>query len=372
MRGLPARFPNPPFVAAIPRNNARPVPNAMRVLHRDRKAGEIRLKVQNPDDLWHLHNLVEPGDLVRAFTYRREEAATDKLRPDRGEKVRVKLGIRVDRVEYADFADRIRITGVIEEGPQDLGRHHTLNIGVDDDLTIVKKWREHHLRRIEEAVAATEKPLVTLLAIDDEEALIAEMRQMGIREVAVIRAERQGKMYPGTDTRAAYFQEVLSKVSSMDLGSALLVVGPGFEREDFARFVRDHKAELHPKLRLHGTSQGGMAGIQEAMKAGLGAKILEETRVAQETRLVERLREEIAKGGLFAYGPVETRMAVEAGAVETLLVTDAKVRDLSVEELIRRVESARGKVVVVSSRHEAGKKLEGLGGLGAILRFPIR
>ena len=108
------------------------------------------------------------------------------------------------------------------------------------------------------------------------------------------------------------------------------------------------------------------------MKGGLGAKILEETRVAQETRLVERLLEEVAKGGLFAYGPDEVRTAVDAGAVETLLVSDEKVKDLSVEDLMRRVESARGRVVVVSSRHEAGKKLVGLGGLGGILRFPIR
>jgi len=344
----------------------------MRVLHRDAKTGEVRLKIQNADDLWHLCNLVEAGDLVRAFTYRREEAATDKVRPERGEKVRIKLGIRVERVEYQDFSDRLRISGVIAEGPQDLGRHHTLIVGVDDDLTIVKEWRDHHLRRIEEAVEATERPLVTVLSIDDEEALIAVIHQMGIREVATIHSEHHGKMFPGPDTRAAYFQEILSKVSAMDIGMALLVVGPGFEREDFARFVKDRDSDLAAKLRLHGTSQAGTAGIQEAMKGGLGAKILEETRVAQETRLVERLLEEVAKGGLFAYGPDEVRTAVDAGAVETLLVSDEKVKDLSVEDLMRRVESARGRVVVVSSRHEAGKKLVGLGGLGGILRFPIR
>lgn len=345
----------------------------MRVLHQDPKEGEIRLKIQNADDLWHLHNLIEPGDLVRAFTYRREEAATDKLRPERGEKVRVKLGIRVEQTEYQDFSDRLRITGVIEEGPQDLGRHHTLNVGVDDDLTIVKKdWREHHLRRIQEAIDATERPQVTVLSMDDEEALIAEVRQMGLREVAVIRAGHHGKMFPGSDSRAAYFEEILSKLASMELGTALLVVGPGFEREEFAKFVRGRDPALAEKIRLHGTSQGGMAGIQEAMKAGLGAKILEETRVAQETRLVERLLEEIAKGGLYAYGPEEVRTAIDAGAVETLLVTDTRVKDLAVEDMMRKVEAARGRVVIVSSRHEAGKKLEGLGGLGGLLRFPIR
>src|SRR2546422_3639079 len=155
----------------------------MRVLHQDRKEGEIRLQVQNADDLWHLHNLIEPGDLVRAFTYRREEAATDKLRPERGEKVRVKLGVRVEQSEYQDFSDRLRITGLIEEGPQDLGKHHTLNVGVDDDLTIVKEtWREHHIRRIQEAIDATERPHVTVLSLDYEEAVIAQGHQLGVRE----------------------------------------------------------------------------------------------------------------------------------------------------------------------------------------------
>src|SRR5439155_1319760 len=85
---------------------------------------------RSADDLWHLHNLVLPGDQVRASTYRREEVKTDKVRPERGEKVRVTLTIRVESVEFQAFSDRLRITGVIVEGPQDLGRHHTLNVAV--------------------------------------------------------------------------------------------------------------------------------------------------------------------------------------------------------------------------------------------------
>src|SRR2546422_10606031 len=155
----------------------------MRVLHQDPSEGEIRLKIQTGAALWHPHNLLGPGALVRAYTYRREEAATDKLRPERGEKVLLKLGIRVEQTEYQDFSDRLRITGVIEEGPQDLGRHHTLNVGVDDDLTIVKEtWREHHIRRIQEAIDATERPHVTVLSLDYEEAVIAQGHQLGVRE----------------------------------------------------------------------------------------------------------------------------------------------------------------------------------------------
>src|SRR6266571_2615038 len=101
--------------------------DAMRVFHRDPKTGEIKMLVENADDLWHLHNLVREGDLVRASTYRREDVKADKVRPERGEKVRVTLTIRVEGVEFQAFSDRLRITGVIVEGPQDLGRHHTLN-----------------------------------------------------------------------------------------------------------------------------------------------------------------------------------------------------------------------------------------------------
>src|SRR3972149_10967199 len=137
----------------------------MRVLHRDPKTGEIKVRVENADALWHLHNLILPGNLVRASTYRREEVKTDKVRPERGEKVRVTLTLKVDKVEFQAFSDRIRITGVIVEGPQDLGRHHTLNIGVEDVLSIIKMWRPHELRRIEDAVASAQKPLVAFLSL---------------------------------------------------------------------------------------------------------------------------------------------------------------------------------------------------------------
>src|SRR6266545_498007 len=128
-----------------PRGTASMARDAMRVLHRDPKTGEIKIRVENADDLWHLHNLVRDGDLVRASTYRREDVKTDKVRPERGEKVRVTLTIRVEGVEFQAFSDRLRITGVIVEGPQDLGRHHTLNVAVDDVLSIINSCGFHVL-----------------------------------------------------------------------------------------------------------------------------------------------------------------------------------------------------------------------------------
>ena len=340
----------------------------MRVLKKDLREGEIKLRVESMDDVWHLHNLVLPGDLVRAVTFRREEPKADKLRPERMEKRRLYLGIRVQDVEFHPFSDRLRISGVIEEGEMDLGQHHTLNLTVGDDLAVVKPWKDHELRRIGDAVAATKRPRIACLAIDDEEAVLAHVLQYGVREVAVIKSGRQGKMFPGGRTREDYFEEVLGKLRLSDLGELLLVLGPGFEKDAFAAYARGKAPEIAAKMRVHGTSQAGMAGITEALKGGSGAKVLEESRVGVETIAVERFLEEIAKGGKFAYGP-EVQALAEAGAVETLLITDLAVRTEAGERVMRAVDRARGKLVVVSTHHDAGKKLKSLGGLAAILRY---
>ncbi len=344
----------------------------MRVLHRDPRTGEIKLRVENADDLWHLSNLVQPDNLVRASTYRREESKTDKIRPEKAEKVRITVTLRVEKTEFQAFTDRLRISGVIVEAPQDLGRHHTLNVSVDDVLSIIKTWKRHELQRIDEAIAATQKPLVTFLSLDDEEALVAQLRQYGVQELATIRAPGHGKMFDTGDAATVYFEDILGKLTTSPIGEALVLVGPGFAREDFLAFLQSRDAALAAKVQSQGTSQPGMRGVQEALRSGMGSKLFADSRVAHETQLVEKVLEAIATNRPCAYGRKEVEQAVDAGAVETLLVSDSVVRDLAVERLMHAVEEARGTVVLVSPHHEAGAKLEGLGGIAALLRFPIK
>lgn len=358
---------------SISRNKDGPLgPLPMRVLHRDPRTGEIKLRVENADDLWHLSNLVQPGDQVRASTYRREESKADKIRPEKAEKVRVTLTLRIEKTEFQAFTDRLRISGVIVDAPQDLGRHHTLNVSVDDDLSILKTWKRHELERIDQAVAAGQKPLVTFLSLDDEDALVAQLRQYGVQELAAIHAPGHGKMFATGDARTAYFEDILSTLTSSPLGEALVLVGPGFTRESFFAFLQSAEPALAAKVQSQGTSQPGMRGIQEALRSGMGSKLFADSRVALETQLVERLLEAIATNRPCAYGRNEVDQAIDAGAVETLLVTESVIRNLQIERMMHEAESARGTVVIVSPHHEAGAKLEGLGGIAALLRFPIK
>jgi len=116
----------------------------MKVIFKDLNHGEIKLMPENLDDIWHLYNIIDKEDIVRGFTYRTEEGKDDKIRSKKSEKKRMKLGIRIKEVKFHEFSDRLRIRGIIEEGPQDLGSFHTLNINADDmdKISIVKKKME--------------------------------------------------------------------------------------------------------------------------------------------------------------------------------------------------------------------------------------
>ncbi len=73
------------------------------------------------------------------------------------------------------------------------------------------------------------------------------------------------------------------------------------------------------------------------------------------------------------------RNALQYGAIETLLISDEKLmasrvgeeEEKEIESLLRDVERKRGKIVVFSTEFEPGKRLNGLGGIAALLRFKI-
>lgn len=341
----------------------------MRVLHQDRKKGEIKLLMENLDDLWHLYNIVEKNDLVFSLTYRKIERKTDKLRPEKVERKKMRLGIRVTDVEFHEFSDRLRIHGVIENGI-DIGSYHTLNLTTGDNISILKEWKEHHLNRIKEAVEETKRPVLIFLSIDYDEATIALLRQYGIEQIASITSGISGKQYKaGKNEKNDFYSEILEKLEQIKKGP-VIILGPGFAKEEFYSFAKEKKLELLKDSAVMSTGDAGMNGIYEVLKKGV-VKAVENARVAIETKIVEKLFEEIAKNGNFAYGFDEVENAVDSGAVETLLVTDKLVRTKKADQLLEKAKKTKSKFMIISTIHDSGKQLEGLGGVGALLRYKI-
>jgi len=345
----------------------------MKIIYKDLKKGIVKLVPENMDDLWHLYHIIEKGDLVRALTFRTAEQKTDKLRTKKADKKPMVLGIRVKDVDFHQFSDRLRIHGIIEEGPQDLGSHHTINLkaGEFKDLTIEKeKWKVGQLKRLDEAVRTRGKHDIMFVSMDDEEAMVGILRNSGIQILAEIESGKSGKLYESKEYEREYFGKIIGVLkNAKDKDMALLIVGPGFAKDKFYSYGKEIAPELFSNAFIHGTGNSGISGVYEAMKGGAAEKIGKENRVVKETKLVERLLEEISKDGLATYGREEVIKAIKSGAVSHLLIIDKLARTDIGEDILSLAKEYGSDFTIVNSSHEAGKKLEGLGGIAAILRF---
>ncbi len=325
----------------------------------------MKLIPESLDDLWHLKYIIEPGDVVFSLTKRVSESG-DKIRSDK-EMVTVRLGVEVEKIEFHKFANRLRISGKIVGGVEDSG-YHTLNIGVGKELSIIKKWKKEQLDRLESAVKASNQPEIAIVTLEEGDAVIGVLRQWGVEEVASIR-KSYGKE---SSQRVEFFSEILSALKNIDF-KYLIVAGPGFTKEDFIKFLKEKNPEIAKKCVIADVSSIGVRGFVEVLRRGVVNRIARDIRLAEETEYLEELMERIAKGEKVAYGLEEVKKACEYGAIEVLLVADEFLREerekWDVDSLLEMVESSGGKVIIISTEFEPGKRLMAIGGIAALLRF---
>jgi protein pelota len=158
-----------------------------------------------------------------------------------------------------------------------------------------------------------------------------------------------------------------------------MIVGVGFIKNDFTKFIAEEAAEVSKSVvDVKSVNNGGIAGIHEALRSGVLLKATHKLRIFDETEIMEEILRRLGKSeGTVTYGLDPVESAVKLGAVEKIVLADTLLRDageeqrLHLEELMREAEHRRGSVTVVSTEHEAGAKLLALGGIAALLRFPI-
>ncbi|MBW2999741.1 hypothetical protein KY339_03635, partial [Candidatus Woesearchaeota archaeon] len=156
----------------------------------------------------------------------------------------------------------------------------------------------------------------------------------------------------------------------------VIVASPAFWKEELMKTVKDES--LKKKIVLATCSSCDEKAFNEIIRRPEVEFVLKHERIAKETKLVEDLLQEISKEGPAAYGIKDVKTAVEAGAVKTLLVTDKFILESrqankydEIEYAMKMTDKIKGQVHIISSDHDAGKKLDGLGGVAAILRYKL-
>ena len=350
----------------------------MQILKMDLRNKTIKLRVDDLDDLWTLYNIVQPGDLALAKSFRREKQDLEDSRPERGEKKPVFLGIRIEKVDFHAYVNAVRFTGRIERGI-DIGSFHTFNVEPGSVISLVRDWRRSEIGNLEEAVRLGRRPMILVVSIEDGDASFAVVRQRGvdfINEITINipgKRERSSREVARNRFYSAVAQAIVEIASSRGL-SQVLVVGPELVRSGFKSYLDENPKALGELVVSHDTCYSpGRAGIYEAMRRGSVDRIVSSNRVTMELNAIEDFLGRIAKEQPVAYGLEEVRKAAKMGAVESLLITDEIFRERrrDADRLIKLVHGFSGTHLMVSTDHEGGHKLRGLGGIGAFLRYPI-
>jgi protein pelota len=222
-----------------------------------------------------------------------------------------------------------------------------------------------------------------IVAIDDEGYAIAETRQYGVEVKIEERIKLPGKHEAEKRQGATneYYKRVLNSLSQLwsQNHNSIVIVGVGFVKNDFVTYLKDNAGDMAKSLAdVKSVNNGGVAGIYEALRSGVLLKAAHAMRVLEETEVMEEAMKRLGKGdNTITYGLADVESAAQVGAIEKLILADTLLREsedeprLQLEKIMREVEHRAGSVTVVSTEHEAGAKLLALGGIAALLRFPL-
>jgi stalled ribosome rescue protein Dom34 len=179
-------------------------------------------------------------------------------------------------------------------------------------------------------------------------------------------------MYQDDTKGKEYFGQILSIIKqNTTQESPVVVIGPGFTRDHFLSYGKEHDPELFSACVTCGTGHAGMNGVHEAIKVGVVDQITKHHRVSMETQLIDQFFSEIQKHGCATYGAEDVKQALKQGAVEHLLIADAIIRSSRGEKLLDLARTMHSDFTIINTMHEAGKTFMGIGGIGALLRYKL-
>lgn len=343
----------------------------MRILKKDLRNGKIAVQAQSLDDLWCLSQTVAKGDTAIGKTTRKVKLGS----AEEAVKKTYVLSIAVEEVKFEDQA--LRLAGVTNEAKEDIpqGSHHTITLEPSETITIIKeRWPKYQLDRLNQATEAQLTALIVVL--DRETAILAKLKTRGYEIITELKGKVRKKDYKTTEA-TNFYREITAAIKDYDdrnKPDKIIIASPAFWKEELMNELEsDAKAGLlKSKIVAATCSSVSQNAIDEVLKRPEMNTVLATASAARELKIVDEVMTEIAKEGKAAYGRKEVENAVEAGAVEKLLVTDVKVyNDSSLERLMRKAEENGGKVFIINSENEAGQKLDALGGMAAILRYKL-
>ena len=333
---------------------------------------------EDSDDLLNLRRVIREGDKIIGDTTRVVKQDKEYARPDRGERIKIRIALTAEKISLDGVLDRLRIGGTISESSNESvphGSHHSFILKVNDGITISKKkWLP-----IEKSLIESNNKQIgfLLVAIDTGDCGIARLKGTHLEFLPNIYSGSGGKRYKTNFNIEKFFEQVQQAVSSIVKESdSVIIFGPGETKKRFANFLQ--RSPIAQKLKIQvveGIDSGGEDGIYTFTKSQTMKEIMSESKLAKVSSIIDEVMIRAnQKSRKFTMGFDETLKANEFGAVESLVFSDSAIQTNDETKIIELLNDAEGKGVKtfsVDSSTDIGLRVTGLGGIISLLRYAI-
>ncbi|KAE9963757.1 hypothetical protein BLS_008933 [Venturia inaequalis] len=368
-------------------------------------SGTVTLIPEEPEDMWHAYNLIRVNDILRAAAIRRvvTESATGSTSSSR---VHTNLTLKVTKLDFDSSAAQLHVSGTITvENPYvKLGGYHTLDLELQRPFTIEKGdgWDSIALEQLNDSLDSKKRATIWAVVMEEGKANVCYITEFQTNLAQQVTTTIPKKRATSTDQSKALgrFHKTLFDTLSraMELSSTplenlppLLLASPGFAAQSFLSYIKSQAQSqggkllpaLIAKITITHSSSSNLSALAEVMKSPAITAKLSDSKFSRESALLDNFYASLRKDdGRSAYGAQEVISCIEKGAVGrgggVLLISNTLFRAADVGErrkwveLTERVKQVEGgEVRVLSEAHESGKRLEALGGVAALLTFPV-
>jgi protein pelota len=343
----------------------------MKIIHKDLKHGLVKIKVDSTEDSWYLSSIIEQEDYVSGMTERKIKiGGTDEKSKISRRIVFIKI-----KVEKIDYDSVLRVSGPIVEAPEDIpkGDFHTFPFD-DGVIASIEKssWSRYAVKKLEEATKG-DKTNILIVAFDREEAIFALLKNNGYEEMLDLKGDVSKKDFEEKKTN--FYLEIYKQIVEYDkkyLFSNIVLASPAFWKEYLMKEIEDDK--IKKKITLATCSSIDGSTINEILKRPELKTVLEKDKSSRESTLIEELLEAIRKDNA-AYGINQVKEKLISGNLSVLLISENLIKKAKsdktygfLDRIMNDAELLNADIRIISSE-DASKKLDGLSGIAALLRW---
>lgn len=338
----------------------------------------ISFIVEEPDDLLTLRRIIKKGDMMVSDTTRVIKQDKDFSRPDRGERIKIRISLEIEKIALDSVFDRLRVHGTIIESSNEAvskGSHHSILIKIGDSFNVTKKkWLPIELKLLK---SKEDGFGFVLIAIDKGDCGIGKLKGTHLELMQNLYSGSSGKQYKSSFNIEGFFENVTKMLETALRDKDVIVVfGPGETKKQFSNYLQKTPLSKKHKIEIvEGIDSGGEDGVYVFIKSKAMQQIMGQSKLAKVTSILEEIMIKAQnKSKKFTMGFEETQKANQYGAIDSLVFSEKIIQTHDEEKVIEFLNEAEAKgvkVYALDSSTDVGLQVSGLGGIVSLLRFSI-